>query len=239
MSGLLLLGYLTHAWRHGRVGHALWGALGIGAATVALLLTESRASLLVYGVALLAFGLRSWRTALAAGGAVAAAGAALVAVPGWGARLMTAFQVQPNMDRILIWRASWHMLRDHPWFGIGGGTFVKLYPAYRLDPYHWPVSMPHNLELNVAVQLGIVGLALFVSVTVLGALQLRGRPQRRSVYGGALFAVAALLLRDQVDITLFKATVAAPFWVLGGLLLAWPRSVAPGSRLPHEPLAGP
>lgn len=84
--------------------------------------------------------------------------------------------------RFDIYRAILHMIRDHPWFGTGLGTFASAFPAYREMPPDmtgvW--TMGHSTPLEMAAELGIpltavVGVSALMAVVVL----VRGAFHRR------------------------------------------------------------
>lgn len=92
----------------------------------------------------------------------------------------------------------------------------------RRDPvYTWHA---HNLPIDIAVQLGIVGLALYLALLAallreywrLGG---RGTPRAARVLGAAGFAlIVAMLAKNSTDDFMGKA-VAIAFWGYAGLLL--------------------
>jgi O-antigen ligase len=148
-----------------------------------------------------------------------------------------------------LWLAADTGYRQHPWLGLGYGAFpsqandlMRMTPgvdfsAYRLRPGGQPV---HNAYLESLVELGPLGLVLFVSMLVLTLRALRraqataeergspllvgvARALRLSMIG---FALTSVLLSTETDRTL---------WVLMGLALTLPRiaatTPAPGRRM--------
>lgn len=71
-------------------------------------------------------------------------------------------------QRIEYTRASFHIIRQHPWFGVGTGDVPQAFDrAY--DEIHSPLNdefrfRAHNQYLAVAVAFGIVGLVFFLFV---------------------------------------------------------------------------
>jgi O-antigen ligase len=61
--------------------------------------------------------------------------------------------------RFELWKEAWHAFERHPVFGIGTGGFGALQPDERY---------PHNLFLEVASELGVVGLLLTVGILAFG-----------------------------------------------------------------------
>ena len=74
-------------------------------------------------------------------------------------------------ERKAIWYTYWKAVKDHPITGIGYGmqTYhkdllakynLKTTPEFRMQSFH----APHNTFIDVAVRLGVVGLALFLYI---------------------------------------------------------------------------
>lgn len=73
-----------------------------------------------------------------------------------------------------IWRAGWQVFQQHPFAGVGAGSF-QTSVASQLDARR--TRSPHNSFLAVGVELGLIGLALFLGTLLcllLGCLQLPG-----------------------------------------------------------------
>jgi hypothetical protein len=64
------------------------------------------------------------------------------------------------------WSATWSMIRDHGFLGIGPGDFGRLYPRYMLPTASEKIQNPHNLFLEIWACSGI--LALLVLLVVFG-----------------------------------------------------------------------
>ena len=68
-------------------------------------------------------------------------------------------------SRIMIWNASFLMIKQHPLLGVGPGNFQTAYLSLQkyFPPYlEWAVPQPHNLLLAFWIQAGILGLIGFV-----------------------------------------------------------------------------
>ena len=105
---------------------------------------------------------------------------------------------------------------DHPWAGIGRGSFVSVYPAYKSSSAQLTFAYPENLVAQLIAEWGVVvgGLALVgvVLVVVFTFLQLR---RRRSTMQTAVFAgLLVVLLHNLVDFSLELPGVAIPFVAL-------------------------
>ena len=169
---------------------------------------------------------------------LAAAGALLT----HARRLTEMFAFGPNSTsgrRILLWRASWNMGKDHPVQGIGLDNFLYQYPHYRLpgagsEPF---LSHPHNLLLDFWLSLGALGVAwlIWAIVTV---VQLARRclgladTERRALALGVTASLVVGVLHGMVDNSYFLADLAVLFWLaLGSLqLLAQDITLRPGGE---------
>lgn len=179
--GLILALMLPAAWwlagevRAGLLRAALIAYLPL--ALFALMISGSRGGLVAYGCGLLyvlydVVRGRRLPAALRLGVLGALGGSALlvaVLAPAAFARLGTlgGELADGNLnDRTAIWAASWSLAGESPLWGLGVGRF-----APDLLPYYGQSIVAHNTLITVAVESGLVGLALFVLYLV--ALGLR------------------------------------------------------------------
>ena len=166
----------------------------------ALMLSLSRSAVLAGAVvgAVLAYQYRSSRLfPFALLTAVAAGIAALPFVPDvvWE-RLGTLFGGES--DRTLFRRLSYNMIgvelfADHPIIGIGPGNYPHYYVGHEFRWYPGRVPVPrqlHNTFMEVTVEMGLVGIGLFVGF--LGSSLAAGIAAMRSASAAAPFAAAAV-----------------------------------------------
>lgn len=127
----------------------------------------------------------------------------------------------PFMLRTGNWRAAVLMIRDHPLFGTGPGSFGTFYPRY-IEPGMNETRYAHNSYLQVASGWG--GWAVFPLMCLAAAMATRLRTAWRA--GGAdlpvLAAGAAFLVHNLIDFTAFLPGVALPASVLLGVGLGPP-----------------
>jgi hypothetical protein len=76
------------------------------------------------------------------------------------------------------WKATWGMIRDHPWLGVGPGYFGLIYPSYMLPRAFEQVKDPHNFILEMWATAGVF--ALIALLITLGILFRRTWPVFRS-----------------------------------------------------------
>jgi O-antigen ligase len=67
--------------------------------------------------------------------------------------------------RVALWKSAMQMIRDHPLFGVGPDNFLYAYRGRYLLPEAWQessLSHPHNVILDFAARLGLIGLSVFL-----------------------------------------------------------------------------
>jgi hypothetical protein len=127
-----------------------------------------------------------------------------------------------NNGRIGVWRVSRLSFADHPLRGTGAGTFRVEYERRR--DIDLTITDGHSLYLEVAGELGIVGLALLAVVLLvpLGLAVGRLRGGERHAYAAFLAASAALLVHAGVDWDWEMPAVFLWFIAASGVVLAAP-----------------
>jgi putative inorganic carbon (hco3(-)) transporter len=100
--------------------------------------------------------------------------------------------------RDVLWRASMLMMRDVAWtgVGIGNGPFeLHKYIASLTSDFDRRVDLPsHNPFLEAGVETGLLGMLLYVSITVCAVWHFFGQRSRSYRRDGALAAYFPLLL---------------------------------------------
>ncbi len=167
---------------------ALW-TLGAAMGALATLLSLARSAwfgMLLGALVLVVLRLpRRWGVSLAILGALAIAGyAALVVQETWlrehllrpdspalEQRLLLT-SLEHDVDRVRMWQSGWLAVRDRPWFGAGmghAGTVLEPYRAIVSQRYGYRYQLEageglHDIYLQVAFDLGAVGLAAYLAV---------------------------------------------------------------------------
>jgi O-antigen ligase len=71
-----------------------------------------------------------------------------------------------NDDRISVYKNTVNMIKHHPVVGVGTNTFSKNYLTYKLPEPEWARTTDsmyaHNHYLQMAGEIGLVGLAIFL-----------------------------------------------------------------------------
>ena len=156
----LALGFLTKAERRSQK-LILIGAIILLAAC--LTMTYSRGAFLTLAVIFIVYGiLKDWRILILFAivtGLVAYSDSTFLN------RILSTFSMSDSSEgvRVGIWVSTSAMIADHPFAGIGWGAYQFVYPQYNYyvaDPniiiYH-----AHNIYLNYAAEVGIVGALAF------------------------------------------------------------------------------
>lgn len=239
MMALLLLAMLVWAWRT-RLPWQRVLALAIGALALLNVLTmiHGRTGYLVVAALLLWAGLQrfGWKGAVAALAlGTAAAVTAYSVVPSVRQRVdmvrtdLSEYRsgdiVTSSGVRLHFYERAVQILREHPVLGTGTGSWSVEYERRNAnDPevLKTPSGLgnPHNDYLLIGVQLGLVGIALFVAALV-ALYRMAGKlPSARAwLARGTLVAYAAGAL---VNSFLWDATEGTIFVLLIGALFAGP-----------------
>lgn len=131
--------------------------------------------------------------------------------------------------RIYTWRGVWDMIKDHFFGGIGVGesAFSEVYPIYSYSGTE-TVMHSHNLFMEITVQLGVVGLLVFLLIMFFFAQKCfntaRHRvgddPQPRTVAVAGLASICGALTMGLTDHIWYNYRVFLLFWAVIALTCA-------------------
>ncbi|MGD9123823.1 MAG: O-antigen ligase family protein [Desulfarculaceae bacterium] len=222
---LWVLGGLTIALAFATYNRAAWVALVVETGLVVLVLAKRRL-----------------RTAVIGGLVCLALGVGMFFLPGsrhgetWDRLWSDPSQVGGTAgDLLALWRHSWKEIESHPFTGIGLGrhSFSLAYPEF-VEAHHPLLWHAHNMFVDVALQLGVQGLAaiLLIFVVLITVLWPRSPPGPGDVVTCFAAAVAIMVMgfsiRNLTD-DFFVKDSALLLWLLSGLAL--------GSRYFRRPQA--
>lgn len=130
--------------------------------------------------------------------------------------------------RYALWESTRAMIEDHPFLGIGWGTYFLAYPEYNFFIQEPGVLIfhAHNMYLNMPAEVGIPGgLAFIGTVFAQGYLSFRiykkGKDSfSRSLGLGGLLMVMAIGVISMGDHVLFSRSVSFCFWSLSALCVS-------------------
>lgn len=156
----LALGLLTEAERRAQ---KIILIIAIGLLALCLVMTYSRGAFITIAIVFAVYGVwKDWRILIAF---AVITGLLAYSDTTFTNRILSAFSMSDSSEgvRIGIWVSTSAMISDHPFVGIGWGAYQYVYPQYNYyvaDPdiiiYH-----AHNIYLNYAAEVGIVGALAF------------------------------------------------------------------------------
>lgn len=227
LVAILLLGTrATHGSRR-----LLYG-LALAPVALALLLTFSKGALflgipasliVVFWVWQRRAGRRTWPWLVV--GLIAGTGALLVVsrVPALAARLD--FFGATGVFRVNLWRSAVNMFTDHPWLGVGLDNFLYLYRGRYILDAAWQepnLSHPHNIILDFATRLGLLGLLaggwlIWEAFSALRRGIAQANAQWLPVAVGFAGSLAAMLAHGLVDHSFFLIDLSFVFFLILGV----------------------
>lgn len=127
-------------------------------------------------------------------------------------------------DRMNMWQTGWRIYKEHPVMGNGVNTFFEHYRSFRTDEDRGKGSYAHNCFLQMASDIGILGLLsflVFCGIVLINGIRralakLSGFEQA-FVFGSSLGALA-FLTHSFFDTNLYSLNLAALFWTFLGLI---------------------
>lgn len=152
--------------------------------------------------------------------------------------LLECFQDELNFktalgERPYLWRSGLKMAKDHPIVGTGyGKTFNLLYkPEYAPDGVTQDHSSAHNVLIEVAAELGLVGLAVFLWLHIVifrvGFGLVRGKDASdnkfvRATAAGILTALIGIMINGMFNY-FYRDRLILAYWFLVAVLISLSR----------------
>lgn len=136
-----------------------------------------------------------------------------------------------NDDRIAVYRNSFHMIKDHPFIGLGANTYMKNYKKYREHVEYRNVGTKdymyaHNNFLHMAAEIGLIGLGLFIWLLYKLFLECKNIYRKfnddymKIISLSLSVCLIAFLVNGLTESSLYYSRVAIIFWYIMGLALA-------------------
>ncbi|HEX9656190.1 MAG TPA: O-antigen ligase family protein [Bacteroidota bacterium] len=134
--------------------------------------------------------------------------------------------------RVVFWNAGVDAIASSPLVGYGVGSYEEAMREFRPADY-WIVKSEdivphaHNEFLEVGVELGLIGLALYftaVGVVIIGGIDIwrksKSEGKRNIPIIGLLCGVAGVLIDNLANVSLRQAPIGALFWLSMGLIVS-------------------
>ena len=189
---------------------------------VNLFLTKSRAAWITFAIAFLVLGALKSKKII--GIFIAILIAIVILLPHTAKERifdLTNVKSGTTWERIMLWKGTINMIKEHPFLGFGINTYSREFPKYK-PPEYPDVRYTHNSYLHMASEIGIVGALFFLMflVTVL-LYSLRGISSlppgmRRDFATGLLAGLVGFSLNCVVDTHLYSLNPAVFFHLLLG-----------------------
>ncbi|QJW48656.1 polymerase [bacterium BFN5] len=148
---------------------------------------------------------------------------------GFTERLLSIFNPTDTSStlRIALWESTVAMIVDKPLLGIGWGAYWLVYPQYDffIQDTSTTIFHAHNMYLNIAAEIGIPGLIVFLTIMVghiRTALSVVHEVTDRWVVGLLLGLVAALFgiaVNGFTDFILFNIQLSMLFWLFNAMIV--------------------
>jgi len=147
-------------------------------------------------------------------------------------------------NRFEIWGVAFRLVAEHPLLGVGLGNFQAAYGKLMIPDLPlltYPLEVPehaHNLFLNLAVEVGLVGVSAFAWLLAVAFLRVRQIKRftdwRVGIWSMGLAAgLVAILVQALVDVVVYQGFVIILFFTYLGLMDAFKRFG--GSQVEYEP----
>lgn len=125
-----------------------------------------------------------------------------------------------NYYRFQIWQKSVQIVKDFYLTGVGLGyeSFRNISNLYIKDftPYH-----AHNTYLELAIEIGLLGLIIFLVLLVKGIIDVKKQKLcKNKIYtAGLVSGIIALFVHGIAEHVLYNPKIVFQFWVVLGLLI--------------------
>ncbi len=123
--------------------------------------------------------------------------------------------------RVVFWKNTLDLVAERPVLGYGTGSFAQAYRDRFVMPElgwrGWPTTDPHNQYLFIAVENGLLGLAVFMAILVAGFREACGPGVYRGVIRGMLLAWCVSSLFNSHFRTFPEGHL---IWLFAGAMLA-------------------
>lgn len=193
---------------------------------ICLAMTYARGAALTIAAILALYGMmRDWRVLA---GVAVIGGAMLLLDTALYERVISVFtQMDTSMEmRLALWDSSVQMIADHPFFGVGWGAYWMVYPAYDfyLEGADVLIVHAHNMYLNFAAEIGIVGALAFFWYffgTMFRAFFSKAQDTvgfRQGLMLGLALAILSIALNGVTDYVLFNIPSSMLFYFLAAMV---------------------
>ncbi len=236
---VIALGMLSDGRRAGKIaGETCALYMAVAAALGSLLAAQSRGAVLAGLIAAGFVGFVRFRKRFAFFLAAVVVAGILIPNPIMKRAIEVSAHDPYAYTRLDMWANAIQRLVDHPW-GVGLGMFKYASFEYRfpvdggVTRYGKRAESAHNEYLQIAVELGVVGLAIFVFGIARWAMEAKvllsaDLPQdERGLVTGLIGGVLGLLVHSAIDSVLHEPALVVLLIMCGGMVLVMIRIKCP------------
>jgi putative inorganic carbon (HCO3(-)) transporter len=116
--------------------------------------------------------------------------------------------------RLSQWRETSALLRDHPIMGAGLSGYPLIMKQYHQELAYEIFQYPHNIILNIWVELGLLGLFVFFFAIVQMIRSILTAKEGRALLLLVGFVFLEICIHGLVDVPYFKNDLALMIWIL-------------------------
>ena len=119
-------------------------------------------------------------------------------------------------SRFMVWQASFKIISQHWFFGIGPGTFQEAYLSQQKNfpPFlEWAIPHPHSIFLDTYLSAGLLGL-MGLLLILAGFFSQLSKEKDQFVVSCLLLVVSYLLIHGAIDNTLWRNDMVMIFWLV-------------------------
>lgn len=141
---------------------------------------------------------------------------------------------QSSKDRLMIWNVARNMFLSKPWVGVGIGTFMFNFDKFVTEVYPFGIPYAHNCYLQMAAEIGIIGLISFLLILVvffyqgITVLNNKSRSFFWYILMAALASVLGYCVQMAVDTNFYSLDLGMLFWMMLGIGVAAMRQTQQG-----------
>ncbi|HNX90336.1 MAG TPA: O-antigen ligase family protein [Candidatus Omnitrophota bacterium] len=217
---MILVSTILSNWKN--IKYRVVAAVVLAMALLNLFLTQSRAAWLSFAVAMLCYGWVHVRKRFVV--FIIAIVGILIFMPQTAKdRMVNTMNFKlgtPSWERLKLWQATVSMIKDRPVLGMGVNTYSRNFPKYR--PADYPdVRYAHNSYLQIASEVGIPGVLLFLAFLVSAFYSAFKRSDlfsgyRTDISYGLLWGLVGFAIASMFDTHMQSVSLVAFFHALLG-----------------------
>ena len=132
-----------------------------------------------------------------------------------------------NVQRIELWKGGWAIFKDHPVTGVGTTDLAKIYERYKPPEAKFVFGHMHNDFLQIAVTMGMIGLAAFLFLlfsfyrVMVGNLLALPPPLERAVVVSSIGALSGFIVNGLFEWNFGDSEVVTLLYILVGFNVAF------------------